>query len=170
MNYWTVVLLVLLALLQSTVVPHIEVVGVHPDLMLVVVVSWSLLRGSGEGMLWALVGGLALDLLSGAQIGVSTLPLLLIGFLAGLWQRGIFRLDLAIPILAVPLATLIQQSAMVALLTMLGWPASWIETMRYAILPSVLVNTLVAPLIYVLLRWIHRRTRGVSIALGQWQS
>jgi rod shape-determining protein MreD len=170
MNYWTALLLVLLAVLQSTVVPRIQIFGVHPDLMLVVVVSWSLLRGSEEGMLWALVGGLALDLLSGAQIGVSTLPLLIVGFLAGLWQRGVFRLDLAIPILVVPLATLIQQCAMVALLKMLGWPALWNATFRYAILPSVWVNTLTAPLVYVLIRWIHRHTRDEGIAMAIWQS
>jgi rod shape-determining protein MreD len=68
--YWMFAFLFVLSLLQSTVLPRITVLGVHPDLLLMVVTSWSLLRGSEEGMLWALIGGLGMDLLSGAQFGV----------------------------------------------------------------------------------------------------
>lgn len=162
--YGSFLLLSLLALLQSTLLPQIKVLGVQPDLVLLTVISWSLLRGAEEGMLWALIGGLALDTLSSAQVGVNTLPLLLISFLAGLWQRGLIRLDVLVPFLAIPLATLVYQGGMVALLKLLGWPATWQASLRYAILPTTLINTLLMPLVYVLMRWIHRRTRSEEIA------
>ena len=161
--YWSFLLLSLLALLQSTLLPQLQVFGVQPDLVLLTVVSWSLLRGAEEGMLWALIGGLALDALSSARLGVNTLPLLLISFLAGLWQRGLVRLDVLIPFLAIPIATLVYQGAMVALLKLLGWPATWRASLRYAILPTTLLNTLLMPIVYVGMRWIHRRTRGESM-------
>jgi rod shape-determining protein MreD len=128
-----------------------------------IVVAWSLLRGAEEGMVWALIGGLALDTLSGAQLGVNTLPLLLISFLAGLWQRGLVRLEVLVPLLAIPVATLVYQGAMVALLKLLGWPAAWRAAFRYSILPTTLVNTLLMPAAYVLMRWIHRRTQDENI-------
>jgi rod shape-determining protein MreD len=156
--YWSFALLCVLALLQSTLLPQLQVLGVQPDLVLLVVVSWSLLRGSEEGMVWALIGGLALDVLSSAQLGVNTLPLLLIGFLTGLWQRGLVRLEVLVPLGAIPIATLVYQGAMVALLKLLGWPGTWQAAFRYAILPTTLVNTLLMPLVYILMRWIHRRT------------
>jgi rod shape-determining protein MreD len=156
--YWSFLLLCVSALLQSTLLPQVKLFGVQPDLVLLTVVSWSLLRGSQEGMLWALIGGLALDALSSARLGVNTLPLLLISFLAGLWQRGMVRLDILIPLLATPVATLVYQSAMVALLKLLGWPGTWGASLRHSILPSMLLNTLLMPALYVLLRWMHRRT------------
>jgi rod shape-determining protein MreD len=156
--YWSFLLLCLSALLQSTLLPQVKLFGVQPDLVLLAVVSWSLLRGSQEGMLWALIGGLALDAFSSARLGVNTLPLLAISFLAGLWQRGIVRLDVLIPLLATPVATLAYQGAMVALLKLLGWPGTWGASFRHAILPSMLLNTLLMPAVYVLLRWMHHRT------------
>jgi rod shape-determining protein MreD len=161
--YWSFLLLTALALLQSTLLPHLQVLGVQPDLVLLTVVAWSLLRGAEEGMLWALIGGLALDTLSSARVGTNTLPLLLIGFLAGLWQRGIVRQDVLVPFLAIPVATIVYQSGMVALLKLLGWPGTWSASLRHAILPTTLVNTLLMPVVYVLIRWIHRRTHDESI-------
>ncbi|HID87983.1 MAG TPA: rod shape-determining protein MreD, partial [Anaerolineae bacterium] len=50
--YATIGLLVGIALLQTSFVPHLSIRGVKPDLMLMAVVSWSLLRGAGEGIAW----------------------------------------------------------------------------------------------------------------------
>lgn len=161
--YWSFLLLSTLAMLQSTLLPHVRVFGVQPDLVLLAVVAWSLLRGSEEGMLWALIGGLALDILSSARLGVNTLPLLLISFLAGLWQRGIVRQDILIPFLVIPVATLAYQGAMIALLKLLGWEGTWGASLRHAILPTTLVNTLLMPAVYVLMRRLHRRTHDENI-------
>jgi rod shape-determining protein MreD len=162
--YLSFLLLGALALLQSTLLPQVRVLGVQPDMVLLVIVAWSLLRGSEEGMLWALIGGLALDMLSSAHMGVNTLPLLLIGFLTGLWQRDIVRQDLLVPFLVIPIATILYQGAMVGLLKLFGWPGSWSASLRYAILPTALVNTLLMPIVYVLMRRVHRRTYDANIA------
>ena len=61
--YAAILLLSAVAIAQSTVMPHLTIMGVKPDLMLLAVMSWSLLRGSEEGLVWAFIGGLALDLL-----------------------------------------------------------------------------------------------------------
>lgn len=156
--YLTLVILGALALLQGAVLPRITVLGVHPDVMLMVVTSWSLLRGSEEGMLWALIGGLMLDLLSSAPFGVCTLPLLLVSFLCGLSQRGVFRFDLLIPILVIPVATLVYGGTILILLKLLGWHATWGEGLQHVIFPSMLVNTLGMPIVYIVMRLLHHRT------------
>jgi rod shape-determining protein MreD len=162
--YLTFGFLLVLALLQSTTMPHITVLGVHPDLMLMAVASWSLLRGAEEGMLWALIGGIALDLFSGARFGVATLSLLIVGFLSSLGQRNVFRLDLVLPILVIPLATLVYNGVTLALLDVLGWPVHWGESLVRVILPCVLVNTLGMPIVYLILRVLHRRTGREEIS------
>lgn len=156
--YWTFALLIALVLLQTTIVPQFSLLGVHPDLLLIAVTAWSLLHGAEEGMLWALIAGVAMDFMSGAPFGMSTLPLLIVGFGAGLSQRGIFRFDLVIPILVIPVATLLYQATMLAWLKAFGWPATWGEGLIRVILPTILVNTLFMPAIYWLLRLISRRS------------
>jgi rod shape-determining protein MreD len=153
-----------LALLQSTVMPKITVLGVHPDLVLMAVTSWSLLRGSEEGMLWALVGGVALDLFSGASFGIYSLSLLLIGFAAGLGPRNMLRIDILAPILVIPLSTLVYLLATMALLSALGWEMEWGARLRTVLLPSILVNSLGMPFVYLPARLLHRHVAREEIS------
>jgi rod shape-determining protein MreD len=162
--YLTFAILLTLGLVQSTVVPRIYLLGVHPDLMLVVVTSWSLLRGWQEGMLWALIGGVIMDVLSGAPFGVYTLSLLLAAFLAGLGQRNVFRFDLLIPVLVIPVVSLVYNLSLLALLSLLRWPVDWRQSVTRIILPSLVVNSLFMPIIYLPLRALDRRTRREEIA------
>ena len=156
--YLTFALLIGFVLFQVTVVSQISIFGVHPELLLTVVTSWSLLRGAESGMLWALIAGVTMDILSGAPFGMSTLPLLVVSFVAGLSQRRIFRFDLVVPILVIPVATLVYQGAMLAWLKVFDWPVTWRDGMNHVILPSMLLNTLIMPAVYWLLRWLDRRT------------
>jgi rod shape-determining protein MreD len=145
-----------LAVLQSTVMPRITLLGVHPDLVLMAVTSWSLLRGAEEGMLWALVSGVVLDLFSGAPFGVYSLTLLVIGFAAGLGQRDMLRIDILAPIVAIPLATLVYLVMTATLLSVLGWEIAWAARLKAVLLPSILVNSLTMPFIYLPARLLHR--------------
>lgn len=161
--YWTFALLIALVLLQTSVVPQIAAaslpaLNVRPDLVLIVVTAWSLLRGAQEGMLWALIAGVAADIVSGAPFGMSTLPLLLVSFGAGLSQRSIFRFDLVIPILVIPVATLIYRASMLAWLKAFGWPVTWAQGLSPIILPTIVVNTLLMPVVYWSLRQVTRRS------------
>ncbi len=162
--YLTIAALVIVAMLQSTVMPRIMALGVHPDLMLLVVTSWTLLRGAQEGMFWALVGGIAIDLFSGAPFGVYTLSLLVASFLSSLGERNVFRLDLLIPILVIPLATLVQNAIMLALLWALRWPTDWGAGFAHVIFPAMLVNTISMPVVYLALRTLDRHVGREEMA------
>ena len=66
-------LLILAALLQASVLPTLRISGGQPDLVVIITLAWALLDDGVEAALWAVVGGLALDLFSGAPMGFSTL-------------------------------------------------------------------------------------------------
>jgi rod shape-determining protein MreD len=156
--YLTFLLLLVVTLLQSTVMSRIAIFGVHPDLMLMVVTSWSLLRGTQEGMLWALSGGVSMDLLSGARFGLHTLALLIVSFATGFGERTIFRFEILMPILVIPIATLGYQVALMGGLFLFGWPVVWGTYMITVVLPSMLANTVCMPVVYLIVRVLHRRT------------
>jgi rod shape-determining protein MreD len=70
---------VLAAILESSVLTHLQVGSVRPDLVFAVGIAVAMVLGFESGMTWAFVGGLALDLfLPGQALGASALTLLVV--------------------------------------------------------------------------------------------
>ena len=61
-------LLALVAVLQSAVLRQIQFAGGNLDLLFLIILCWSMLRPT-EGLVWAALGGLFADLLSGGPFG-----------------------------------------------------------------------------------------------------
>jgi len=163
--YATALLLVATIIIQTTVMPHVAFLGVKPDLVLLVVISWSLLRGAKEGIVWALMGGIGLDLVSGAPFGIHTLALAVLSLLAGLGELSVFRTHLALPLVATLVATLAYDLFFLLLLQMRGGSIAWVDSLIKVVLPSILFNVLLSPFIYKALYWLHRRTGPKEMAL-----
>jgi len=151
-------LLAVVALLQATVAPHLIILGARPDLMLLTVVSWSVLRGMREGVVWGFVGGLCLDLFSGGSFGLSALVLMAIGFFSGLGETAITRRRIALPVVAVLVATPLHGFLYLALLYITGHTVSWFDTLLRVMLPAMIFNGLLIVPVYARLRWLHHRT------------
>jgi rod shape-determining protein MreD len=151
-------------MLQTTVIPHLSVLDVKPDIMLLIVISWSLLRGAKEGMIWALVGGIGLDLVSGAPFGTSTVALVVLSLLAGLGELSVFRTHIALPLIATLIATLVYDLFFLLLLHARGCSIAWTDSLVKVVLPSILLNVLLSPFVYKALYWLHRRTGPEEMA------
>jgi len=162
--YLVCLLLVVIALAQTTLSPRLALLGVQPNLMLLAVLSWSLLRGGKEGMLWAFGGGVLLDMLSGSPFGTSTLSLLLVSFLSGLGEVMMFRPSLSLRLVASFAGSLLHDSAFLMILQLMGWPVDWPTSLWRLMLLAAGLNTVLMPLVYVLLRWLHRRTKEAELA------
>ncbi len=157
--YLTVPLLTIIAFLQTIVLARVELGGARPNLMLLVVLIWSIVRNLDEGLVAALIGGLILDLFSGGPPGSMTLGMLTAAFLAGQgWGRGV-----GLPIITLWFSTLISVMAYhVVLLTVLSWTrysVDWVTAFLYVAAPSALLNAVLAPFIWPILSWWERRTR-----------
>lgn len=155
--YLVVPLLVVVAILQTTLVPALAIWGVFADLPLLVVVSWSLLRGPREGILWGFVAGLMVDLFSGAPFGASTLALIAVGLLAGLGAATVFRAHVALPLLAMFLATIVYDLLVLLVVSISGSPVAWLESFYRIILPSAALNAMLTPVVFVTMRRLHTR-------------
>ena len=162
--YATILLLIAIVMIQTTAMPHLTILGVRPNLLLLMVISWSLLRGAQEGMIWALVGGIGLDLLSGAPFGTSTVALVTLSLLAGLGELSVFRTHIALPLIATLIATLAYDLFFLLLLYARGCSIAWTDSLIEVVLPSTLFNVLLAPFVYKALYWLHRRTGREEMA------
>ena len=141
-----------------TLAPFVKISGVHPDLVVLLIIGWVILRGPGEGLIWALIGGLCLDLVSGAPFGVFTFAALLVALVASISHGRIFGSSIVLPLsLTFPLSLLFNGLALL-LLVLLGRPVVWADAFFNVLLPAAVFNTvvmmLVFPLLYFLNRWL----------------
>jgi rod shape-determining protein MreD len=155
--YLVVPLLTAIAILQSTVVTHVKIWGVFADLPLLVVVSWGLLRGPREGLIWGFIAGLAVDLLSGAPFGAATFGLMVAGLLSGLGKSTVFRSQIVLPLVSVLLATIVYDIIFLIVVWISGDPVAWLDSVVYLILPSAVLNAVLTPVVFVIMRWLSTR-------------
>jgi rod shape-determining protein MreD len=155
--YLVIPLLLVVAVLQTSLVPSFTLWGVFVDLPILVVASWGLLAGSREGTVWGFIAGVATDALSGAPFGAATFALMAVGFLAGLGGANVSRAQLALPLVTIFLATVVYNLTFLFIVRILGQPVVWLESLIRIVLPSAALNTVLAPLIYGPMRLLHNR-------------
>jgi rod shape-determining protein MreD len=169
--YLVVPLLALIGLLQATLVSRVAIWGVFPDLPLLVVVSWGLLRGSRQGLLWGFVAGILVDLFSGAPFGAATVPLMTVGFMAGLGESVVFR-NVLLQLLTMFLATVVYDLLFLFMVQISGAPlqgtghrVEWSASLVRVIGPSAVLNALLGLVILSGMRALDRRFRPEKVGL-----
>jgi rod shape-determining protein MreD len=156
--YFVVPFLALVAILQTALVPALGVGGVRFELMLLMVIAWSVRRGAVEGAVWGFCGGLALDLFSGVPMGTSALALIVVAMLTGLAQGTVVRSRAALPwVMAAP-ATFIYHGVILIVLAITGRPVDVGVALLRQALPTAVYNVIVMIAVYSFLSWLDRRT------------
>lgn len=128
-----------------------------PDLTLLVIVSWGLLHGAKEGLLWAFGGGLLLDLLSGGPFGALTVSCALASVATGLGALSLIRESLWLPFSVGVLATAAYDLAYVVILQVTGRPFPGWSGLLQVMVPGIIVNGLVMYPTYWAMRWYSQR-------------
>jgi len=64
-------ILAVTVVIQGTLLARFHFYGASPNLLLVVVVCWSLLHTVSEGLVWAFAGGLGVDLIAGLPLATD---------------------------------------------------------------------------------------------------
>ena len=88
----SIIIIFLLVILQSSLYPYLKVYNVFPNLILILVLILSILKGSKKSLVWVLFGGFLLDVYSfNNPFGTSILGLLLVSYLAYFFSQNIFK-------------------------------------------------------------------------------
>jgi rod shape-determining protein MreD len=150
-------LVALIVIVQATLTARIRLAGSSPDLLLTVVVAWSLLQGIESGLVWAFVGGLLFDLVAGAPLGTSSLGLMTICFLTGLGENNLFQGNVFLPVIIVALATPIHGWIILLTQQLRHLNVDWLGVTLHVILPELALNVAAVTIVYPALRWLARR-------------
>ena len=85
-------------LLQSTVLSIYSINGMAPNLMLILTMSFGIMRGRREGMLTGLCCGFLYDVYYGSLLGPYMLLFMIIGFLNGYFHKDFLMEDIMLPL------------------------------------------------------------------------
>ncbi len=140
------------AILQATVFPQFRVFDGQPDLLVVLVLAWSIVDQGQEGFVWAFAGGLILDLFSGTPLGISSLALMPIAYVINILEAQLYRESVLLPItLMVGGAGVYHVLYLILLRFLAGYRVFWGDALLYVALPSVVIDMiLIVPVLQIL--------------------
>ena len=87
--------------LQTTTFQTISFINIAPNLLIVIVASFGLMRGKTEGMYIGFFSGLLIDIFCGFYLGIYALLYMYVGYLTGLFQKRFYPEDLKLPLLII---------------------------------------------------------------------
>jgi rod shape-determining protein MreD len=150
--------------LQSTLLARLTLLGVIPQLVLVVVVSLAFLDGPRVGVVVGFAGGLLQDLLLPQSIiGLTALVYTLVGYGVGSLRQFAPGESVWSPVFAVALASAVAEVSYAMLAIILG--QEWVSISFTAKVTGlvVLYDTLLTPFAFPLLRRIAARFRPEKV-------
>lgn len=147
------------ALVQGAWLSRVTILGARLDLIWMLVLVWAAIRGRNEALVWCVIGGFVLDLLSAGGLGVYILALLAVAYLGGQpWGQALGLPALRLFLLAVT-AGLAYHLVLLLALASTGRPIDWPYAVLRVAFPSVALNATLSPLMWLLLSWVDRRLR-----------
>ena len=163
--YVTFPLLTSVALIQGTILSRISLLGARPNLMLLVVLIWAVVRGIDEGLLWAFIGGLMLDLLSGGPLASITLAMVAAAYVAGQSLGEEVGSQAVRVMMLTVLGALAYHLVLLITLDLSGHAVDWGHALLRVAGPSVLLNAAAAPLLLGPLTWLERASGEEGLTL-----
>lgn len=152
-------------ILQTTLFPHLSILGVTPDTALILIVSYGILRGEIEGAIFGFFTGLVQDMLVGMIIGLFALFGFLTGYMCGKPFKDFFKDNYFLPFAVVVIVSLVYQFTLyVTTILITGQIDFWHYFITIMLPQTIYTASLSIPLyslLHVINAKIEARNRGV---------
>lgn len=158
------IIIVVCFLLQSTVFHFLELAGVVPNLLLIVTMSFGLMRGRREGLLVGFFSGLLIDIFFGSVLGPYAFIYMTLGYGNGFFHRIYYVEDVLLPMTMITLNDLIYNVIVYIVFFLmrnrLDFPTYFVNV----ILPEMIYTILITLFFYKILVRINLRLKRVKEA------
>jgi hypothetical protein len=162
-RYWTGSLIVfILALMQASSVQQFRILGVVPNLMLVFLAAWLVVRGLEDVLPMIGVAGVTLGLIGLQTPGLVLLALLPLALFGVVREMHIVHSDPVLVIALVAASTIAYETVMFASVVITGGGRDVIAAATRDILPATAVNVALTLPVYAVMRFakpVERRRR-----------
>jgi rod shape-determining protein MreD len=137
---------VVAALAEFTVVPYLKIGDATLDATLVIGVIWTIAGGLEAGLVFAFVGGIALDILGQRPLGSTAFALLIAVGIASLIGGALTRVRIVAPVVATAVASPVYQLILLFATTVLT-TAPFSQAALSTVLPSTIYDVVVAAIL-----------------------
>ena len=148
-------LLFFAVVLQLSIMANVEILGGHPNLLLVTLVCVALLRGAVFGAVAGFCAGFLADTGMFGTLGFTALLLTLAGYWTGRYGETTGRDRAHAPLLSIAVITFLYQVAALMLRFMLGQNAP-AGTIFAGVMPTILLNLILTLPVYAFTRRLLR--------------
>lgn len=174
-RYLSILVLGLSAALSASIIPHaitflvsllgsfvpvLEQTRGQLNLVMLFVLCWSVRAELTESLIWALVGGLAVDLLSILPLGATSAVFIIFAFFINSVARQLFRVRILFLVAVTPVATIILTLVTLFALALGGLSYDILTVARFVLIPSIIYNLAALVPVYAVVRLIQRRLEG----------
>lgn len=165
MRGWIIAgLAVLACTIQTSLLLPISLLGVRPDLILIVVCAIGLVLGSFTGAAAGFVSGLLVDVMTGRLVGLGALSKGAAGYAAGWMGQRLFRENALVPA-GIALAVSVGEGVLYIMGThAFGVPIPLISGVIHIVLPEAWYNALAAVVLFPVLFRVLRFADALSNA------
>jgi rod shape-determining protein MreD len=91
------ILIIIMHALSTTLFQNLRIGDISPNFMVMIIVSFALLRGSKEGSIIGLIAGLLNDISFGSLLGPTAVIYGIVGYMCGKFNKNFYRENFIIP-------------------------------------------------------------------------
>ncbi len=142
-------IVIILIILQTVIVRQLPLLQGSADLVMLALVGWALQRRVQTAWHWAVIAGLLVSFVSTIPFYVNMAGYLLVVGMSLYIRQRIWQVSVVIMFITSFLATLITQLLVLTYLLVIDVPLPVIDAINLIILPSLLLNMLLAAPFYI---------------------
>lgn len=158
-------LLLLSALLNSSVIPHIRIQGGGVDVVLVVFTIWIVGTTLPESILWAFIGGIFQDLLSLYPVGSTSLAYIIVAFLLDRLSDVIRLPNWLMMMIGIIMATIVKEITLIIVGFVIGLSTQVDRAFLTMQFITLIYNFALSLIVYPLVRILQVRLAPRSVSL-----
>jgi hypothetical protein len=144
--------LILVVILQMVIASRLPLVDGTTDLVLLVILAWSLNERGKRAWFWALLGGALVSFISALPVYATILGYLIPMLLVQWLRRRVWQIPVLAMLVATTIGTLIQHFIALGALKINGSPIGISESLALITLPSMFLNLALALPVYALVK------------------
>lgn len=159
------ILIIISYVAQTTFSLQLSFGVASPNLIMILVCSYALLRGKKEGLLVGFFSGLLVDLFFGYYeiIGINAFIYMMIGYVIGIFHELWYLQDILIPIITVAVCDFIYNFIYYVITFLLRNKLDFVHYIKSVILPEIVYSVFLVVFIYRLLMLLNKKLEAFEM-------
>lgn len=147
-------------LLQTSVFPALSFAGIGPNLLIIVVSAFGLMRGKKEGLFVGFFCGLLIDIFFGFYLGVYALLYMNVGYANGFMQKRFFPDDIKLPMIMIGASDIVCNLVVYTVMFLMRARFQFPYYLRAVIIPEFVYTMVITIFFYFILLKINQRVEA----------